>query len=289
MKKNNATEVQSLKRAVRNWIGEELYGQLAAIKAKHQARARERAKKKLEAFEDSDVRKFYMPQSIPHMFNTVPEKRRIFDALWKDYHGPLTDLRDPVRLVQFMSLLEIANAAPEGDYLEIGTHRGQSAKVIFTLMDPTRTLFCIDTFDGFVERDLAVERRINPSCTWRVGNFLETSCEYVGTYVGDGMTPSNFKPIKGWFPSAYEGLEDRRWRFIHLDVDLYEPTRVALEMLWPKLVPGGVMVFHDYENSGFPGVKLAVDTFFSALGLTPLHMGDLWGSAMMVKPRPVLS
>ena len=104
-------------------------------------------------------------------------------------------------------------------------------------------------------------------------------------YVGDGTPPANFKPIKGWFPDAYNGLEDRRWRFIHLDMDLYEPTRIGLEMLWPQLVPGGVMVFHDFDNLSFPGVKTAVNTFFSRLGLTVLPMGDLWGSTMIVKPR----
>jgi O-methyltransferase len=217
----------------------------------------------------------------------MPEKRQIFDNLWNGYRNPATHLRDPIRLIQFMALLDIANAAQEGDYLEIGTHRGESAKVIYKLMDPSRTLFCIDTFEGFVDSDLVAEKYINPAITWQPGNFLDTSPEYVATYVGDGTPPPNFKPIKGWFPESYQGLEDRNWRFIHLDMDLYEPTKIGLEILWPQLVPGGVMVFHDFDNLSFPGVKIAVNDFFSRLGLTVLPMGDLWGSTMIVKPRPM--
>ncbi len=86
-----------------------------------------------------------------------------------------------------MALLGIANAAPEGDYLEIGTHRGESAKVIYKLMDPWRTMYCIDTFEGFAESDLQAEKTVNPASSWQVGNFRETSPEYVSHYVGDGI------------------------------------------------------------------------------------------------------
>lgn len=292
---------QLLRAVLRRSLGEQLYSRLAtrkaqlrhaiaAVKSKAHAWTVARAKGKMDSLlEVQTISRFYMAQSIPYLLDVKTEKRRMFDNLWKGYRNPITHLRDPMRLIQFMALLDIANAAPEGDYLEIGTHRGESAKLIYKLMDPSRTLYCIDTFEGFVESDLAVEKTVNSSCTWHVGNFLETSPEYVCNYVGDGVPPSNFRAIKGWFPQAYAGLEDRRWRFVHLDMDLYEPTRVALEMLWPQLVPGGVMVFHDYDNLSFPGVKIAVDRFLDRLGLKALPMGDLWGSAMIVKPRPIVS
>jgi hypothetical protein len=290
-------DAQPLRAVLRRYLGERMYGRLASgraqvrnafatVKANVHAWKVARAKKKMDAFlEDPNISRFYMAQSIPYLFEVKTEKRRVFDGLWAGYRNPVTHLRDPIRLVQFMALLDIANAAPDGDYLEIGTHRGESAKLIYKLMDPSRTLYCIDTFEGFVESDLQAEKTVNPASTWQVGNFLETSPEYVASYVGDGIPPANFKAIKGWFPQAYAGLEERRWRFIHLDMDLYEPTRIAMDMLWPRLVPGGVMVFHDYDNLSFPGVKIVVDNFFGKLGLRTLPMGDLWGSVMIVKPR----
>ena len=67
-------------------------------------------------------------------------------------------------------------------------------------------------------------------------------------------------------------------------MDLYEPTRAGLEIVWPKVVSGGVMIFHDYDNNCFPGVKVAVDDFFKIHGLTAFPLGDLWGSAAIIKP-----
>jgi O-methyltransferase len=236
-------------------------------------------------FNDPDVAKLYMAQSIPYLLDVVGEKRKQFDAMWAVYRNPATHLRDPVRLVQFMNLMDIANAAPAGDYLEIGVHRGESARVMYTLMDKTRELFLLDTYEGFVAQDLEAEKQVVPGHTWTVGNFLDTSPEFVARYVGDGTPPANVHTVKGWFPESFKGLEDRSWRFIHLDMDLYEPTRAGLEILWPRVVPGGVMVFHDYENLSFPGVKKAVDDYFDRHGLHILHVGDLWGSAMIVKPK----
>jgi hypothetical protein len=43
---------------------------------------------------------------------------------------------------------------------------------------------------------------------------------------------------------------------------LYEPTKACCEYLWDKLESDGIMVFDDYENARFPGVKKAVDEFF---------------------------
>jgi len=33
---------------------------------------------------------------------------------------------------------------------------------------------------------------------------------------------------------------------LHVDVDIYEPSKVIFECLWPKLVSGGVMILDDY-------------------------------------------
>jgi len=62
----------------------------------------------------------------------------------------------------------------------------------------------------------------------------------------------------GWLPQSLAGEPERRYRFIHLDVDLYEPTLGALEYFYPRLVPGGVMLTDDY---GWPGARQAFDEF----------------------------
>ena len=234
---------------------------------------------------DSDVEKLFFTQSIPYLYDSDLEKRQKFNDLWRIYQNPKTHLRDPIRIQQFMSLISIANTRKPADYLEIGTFQGESARLIYQLMDKSQTLYCCDTFEGFEKSDLEAEREVSPNHTWTVGNFIETSPEAVGAYIGDGQKPKNVEIIKGWFPKSFEdaNLSSKLWRFIHIDMDLFEPTRAALEILWPNVVAGGIVVFHDYDNNCFPGVKIAVDDFAKRHSLTPFPMGDLWGSAVIIK------
>jgi len=47
---------------------------------------------------------------------------------------------------------------------------------------------------------------------------------------------------------------------LHIDVDLYEPTKVVLETFYEHVVKGGVIVLDDY--GAFAGANKAVDEFF---------------------------
>ena len=67
----------------------------------------------------------------------------------------------------------------------------------------------------------------------------------------------------GWIPAAFP-RDEARYRFVHVDVDLYQPTRDSLEYFWPRLVPGARMVCDDYN---WPGGKRAVDEFCAARGI----------------------
>jgi O-methyltransferase len=226
----------------------------------------------------------YLMQTVPHWFEAVVEERQLFDELWSEYSAVHGKPWDPIRILQFMYLMKIANAAPAGDYGEFGSHRGFMARVMHRLMDPAHTLYSFDTFEGFTKADVEIEKQIYAN-DWHEGNFMPTSPETVAHYVGGGHWPSNFKTVKGWFPESFEGYENIKWRFVHIDFDLYQPIKSGLELLWPRIVPGGVCVIHDYGCFGFPGAKKAVDEFFDDIGLTPMHLGDRWGSVGIVKPK----
>ena len=47
---------------------------------------------------------------------------------------------------------------------------------------------------------------------------------------------------------------------LHIDVDLYEPTKIILEKLYDKVTTGGIIIFDDY--GAFAGTNKAVDDFF---------------------------
>jgi hypothetical protein len=49
---------------------------------------------------------------------------------------------------------------------------------------------------------------------------------------------------------------------LHVDVDVYAPTRCALEQLYDRVVPGGIVMLDDYPTVA--GATRAVDEFFAA-------------------------
>jgi hypothetical protein len=68
----------------------------------------------------------------------------------------------------------------------------------------------------------------------------------------------------GWLPDSLRGIVERRYRFVHLDLDLYAPTAGALEYFWPRLLSGGYVACDDY---GWPGGRRAIDEFAERSGV----------------------
>jgi O-methyltransferase len=52
-----------------------------------------------------------------------------------------------------------------------------------------------------------------------------------------------------------------RTKFVHIDLDLYEPILGALNYFYPKMVLGGIIVCDDYGSLYWPGAQMAVEQF----------------------------
>ncbi len=63
--------------------------------------------------------------------------------------------------------------------------------------------------------------------------------------------------IEETLPRFLEERKDIRFAFLYLDMDLYAPTKAAIDLLYPRLLKGGIMVFDEY-NADWPGETLAV-------------------------------
>ena len=66
----------------------------------------------------------------------------------------------------------------------------------------------------------------------------------------------------GWIPNVLETIPENRWAFVHIDVDLYDPTLSCLEYFVPRLEAGGVIVNDDFSSPLFPGGGEAWRAYF---------------------------
>ena len=178
-------------------------------------------------------------------------------------------LLTPLEANQLFTLVR-ATSKLGGAMAEVGVFLGASARLIHDA-DSTRLLHLFDTFEGLPE-PAETDTEIH------VGRFLthEFSCslDQVKDYLSDC---ANLHFHCGLFPATGEAVRDERFSFVHSDVDLYASTRSVLEFFYPRMLPGGVILTHDYATAHGP--HRAFTEFFKDL---PEPLIELPGDQAMV-------
>lgn len=173
----------------------------------------------------------------------------------------------------------IHGQALQGHIAELGVFQGDMAWKLNALF-PKKKLYLFDTFEGFDIRDIKEEERLGCSFA-REGEFSDTSEEAVLSRL---PFPEQAVICRGYFPDTAAGLEQEMFSLVSLDADLYAPIMAGLTFFYPRLVPGGMILLHDYNNERFRGARQAADEYekqYGCLCIVPLC--DLHGSAVIVK------
>ncbi|CAB4906968.1 MAG: macrocin O-methyltransferase [Actinobacteria bacterium] len=185
----------------------------------------------------------------------------------------------------------VTDAGLAGDFVECGVWRGGSvmamAKELNRLSVTDRQIWLYDTYAGMTApTDFDVEAGTGVTAT----EMLST------TEIGDGNNVwcvagradveanvrstdypfSNFHFVEGDVAQTLQTSVPEEIALLRLDTDWYESTRVGLEVLYPRLVPGGVCILDDYGH--WQGARTAVDEYFAAQGHRPyMHPIDYSG------------
>jgi O-methyltransferase len=175
-----------------------------------------------------------------------------------------------------------------GAVAECGTYKGRSSYVFCRFMqvsDPAFTgqnYFVFDSFEGLSEP--TEEDRVSEKEFGDLGSHTQAKHAFCGSLSEVQAALSGFPNVtycRGWIPESLATVPDRLYKFVHLDLDLYEPIKGALEYFYPRLVHGGVIVVDEYGFPRWPGARKAVDEFCSGHGRTPV--GLTTGNGVIVK------
>jgi O-methyltransferase len=90
------------------------------------------------------------------------------------------------------------------------------------------------------------------------------------------------KLYKGWIPERFSEVANTTFAFVHIDVDLYQPTFDSLNFFYPRLSKGGCIVVDDYGLSQFPGCQRATQEFLAKNSPQFSHVGQL-GAFFLIK------
>jgi predicted O-methyltransferase YrrM len=154
-----------------------------------------------------------------------------------------------------------------GDIVECGTYTGGTAYLLASTMKAKgasgKHLHLFDTFQGMP--DIAIpERDVHAP-----GDFGDTCLEYVQKRLRE-FPFVKFHP--GFIPDTFSEVANIDcFSFVHVDVDIYPTALECCKWFWPRLTPGGVMLFDDYGFRSYRyAIRAAVDEFFAPLEEKPI-------------------
>jgi glycosyltransferase involved in cell wall biosynthesis len=196
--------------------------------------------------------------------NLSPLEDPAFDAAWKKNIHNASD-----RAIMWRRYI-LACAAYHcvqlgGDFVECGVYMGSGIKTVMDYLGGQqfpRTFWGYDTYDYNPVKGHAFAGQ-------KDGLFDQVQKRFEGY--------PQVQLIKGFIPDSFvQGCPDKV-AFLHIDLNNAEGELAALEVLFPKMVPGGILVLDDYEWSGiYRPQKKAEDQWLDARGyrLMPLPTGQ---------------
>ena len=150
-------------------------------------------------------------------------------------------------------LLKLIADVP-GDFAECGVFRGGSAYLLCEQAQVSnRTVHLFDSFAGLSQP------MDHENDHWTAGDLAITESE-----VRQNLKQfDNFSTYPGWIPERFSEVGDRSFAFVHIDVDLDQPTADSIAHFFPRLSPGGILLLDDHGSAMCPGARTAALDYFA--------------------------
>lgn len=173
----------------------------------------------------------------------------------------------------------------EGAVAECGVYRGHFAMHINKLFKD-RKIYLFDTFEGFAESDIYIEKKMyinqyeNPWISEETIDLIKLGSEEICLMRCEYS--ENIILRKGYVPDTFKGLENERFAFVSLDMDLYLPQLQALRFFAPRMSKGGIILLDDYYAPFTTGTEKAIDDFVTEFDATYIPIGDGCSVALVI-------
>jgi hypothetical protein len=188
-----------------------------------------------------------------------------------EYENGFYATADPSRFSKFISHLEFFKRTSEvrGEIVEFGIFKGNSFFRWIKFRDlleqtNSRKIIGFDIFGDFPEANFKEDKLKRDAFVEETRGGKSISYEEITELLKKQNLEKNVDIVKGNILQTLDKyIEDNphlKISLLHIDVDLYEPSKVILEKLYSKVTKGGIIVLDDY--GAFAGTNKAVDDFF---------------------------
>jgi hypothetical protein len=159
----------------------------------------------------------------------------------------------------------------DGDLVECGTYRGTSARVVADYVDLAQTGKAYWLYDAFDHSAEMPHHRLAEH-----GPDLEAA---VRTRFAD---LPGVRVVAGLIPASFERGLPERVCFLHLDLNNAPAELAALDALWDRITPGGVIVLDDFGWRAYRDQHEAETAWFRTRGVSVLELPT--GQGLVIRP-----
>ncbi|MTE27394.1 TylF/MycF/NovP-related O-methyltransferase [Winogradskyella ouciana] len=188
-----------------------------------------------------------------------------------EYENGFYATADPSRFSKFITHLEFFRQTSDvrGEVMEFGIFKGNSFFRWIKFRDlleqtSSRKIIGFDIFGDFPEAGFEGDKDKRDAFVAETKGGKSISYEEITELLSQQNLNKNVEIIKGDIHDTLEQYLDKnphlKLSLLHIDVDLYEPTKLVLEKLYDRVTKGGIIILDDY--GAFAGTNKAVDDFF---------------------------
>lgn len=167
-----------------------------------------------------------------------------------------------------------------GSLVELGTGRGMMFSAILSAIPDwsqrTNRVFLFDTFSSSAMN----------SETGFQDERLGASPVYAQSFEKTKQTFSKWERVslvKGLLPDSLANVELGQIAFLHIDLNSHVVEATCLKQLWPKLLPGSVVLLDDYAHVNSERQYEAMNACARELGISILTLAS--GQGIIIKPK----
>lgn len=179
-----------------------------------------------------------------------------------------------------------------GDFVELGVWRGGSsmaAGLAMKSLGDQRRMWLYDTFEGMsepTELDRKTRADAAPAMEkWRAtrmgegSDWCRASLEDVRANMASIQYDAEIKYVVGKAEDTLPAQAPETISVLRIDTDWHAPTKAAMDILYDRLSPGGILILDDYGS--WEGAKIAVDDYFRDKPPVLMHRLDRGGRLVM--------
>jgi hypothetical protein len=149
-----------------------------------------------------------------------------------------------------------------GDFVECGVYKGFSSAVLTDYLDFSKLdkrFYLYDTYEGVPE------------------DCMENSPSQPGAFTDAGLYETvrsrfsrfdNVEVVQGKVPDAFDKVCPEQIAFLHIDMNSAKAEIDALEVLWDRVSPGGILVLDDFGWFTYRAQTIAEMAFMKERGYT---------------------